>query len=147
MSWETFSNRLSPFQTKSHYIRQWQFIGLLYDICCLDGECEYSLRHEVSDARTEADEICVSRLENYISQWGNSFNTENQGIQNLVTGAQTDKKVSQFLLNVILIAESAYAKFPKRLEYYEKCGPKRKKYIKEKQHFHVKYWLCKTSWP
>ena len=56
-----------------------------------------------------------------------------------MTGAQTDKKVSQFLLNVILIAESAYAKFPKRLEYYEKCGPKRKKYIKEKQHFHVKY--------
>lgn len=36
---------------------------------------------------------------------------------------------------MILIAKSAYAKFPKRLEYYEKCRPKRKKYIKEKQQF------------
>ena len=61
------------------------------------------------DAKTEADKICVSQLENYISQQGNRFNTENQGIQNLATGAQLDKKASQFLQNVIPIGESAYA--------------------------------------
>ena len=57
----------------------------------------------------KADKICVSQLENYISQQGNRFNTENQGIQNLATGVQLDKKASQFLQNVIPIDESAYA--------------------------------------
>ena len=89
----------------------------MYDICCLDDESEYFLHHEISDAKTEADEICVSQLENYISQRGNPFNTENEGIQNLATGAQLDKKTSQFLLNVIRIGKSEYAKFRKgRLE-------------------------------
>ena len=44
-------------------------------ICYLD-ESEYSLHHEISDAKTETDEICVSQLENYISQRGNPFNIE-----------------------------------------------------------------------
>ena len=89
----------------------------MYDVCCFDDESEYSLHHEILDAKTEADEICVSQLENYISERGNPFNTENQGIQNLATGAQLDRKASEFLLNVIPICESAYAKFRKgRLE-------------------------------
>ena len=94
-----------------------QFTDFLYDICCLDDKSEYPLHHEISDAKTEADEICVSQPENYILQRGNPFNNENQGIQNLATGALLDKKASQFLLNVMLIGESAYAKFRKgRLE-------------------------------
>ena len=51
--------------------------SLISCICCLDDESEYSLHHEISDAKTQADEICVSLLENYISQRGNPFNTEN----------------------------------------------------------------------
>ena len=62
-----------------------QFTDFLYYICCIDDESEYSLHHEISDAKTEADVICVSQLENYISHWGNPFNTENQGIKNLDT--------------------------------------------------------------
>ena len=64
-----------------------------------------------------------------------------------MTGAQLDKKASQFLLNVIQIRESAYAKFrkdrleeksvqlfdsiPKTIEYHQSYLPKRKNiYIK-----------------
>ena len=49
----------------------------------------------------------MSQLENYISQWGNPFNIENEGTQNLAAGA------SQFLLNVMPSGESAYVKFQK----------------------------------
>ena len=73
-----------------------QFTDFLYDICCLDDESKYSLHHEISNAKTEADEICVSQPENYISQRGDPFNTKNQGIQNLATGTQLGKKVSNF---------------------------------------------------
>ena len=45
-----------------------QFTNFLYDICCLDNESKYSLHHKISDAKTEAGKICVSQLENYISQ-------------------------------------------------------------------------------
>ena len=89
----------------------------MYDICSLNEESEYSLHHEFSDAITETDEICVNQLAEYISKYGNPFSTENYDIQNLATGAQLDKKDSQFLLNVIAIGESAYAEFRKtRLE-------------------------------
>ena len=80
-------------------------------ICCLDDESVYFLHHKISDTKTEADEICRSQLKNFISQRGNPSNNENQGIQNLATGAQLDKKAFQFLLNVISIGESAYDKF------------------------------------
>ena len=83
---------------------------ILCDICCLDDQCQYSPHNEISDAKTEADEICVSQLQNFISKWGSPFNTENQGIQQLATGTQLDKKGSQFLLNVIPIDESAVSK-------------------------------------
>ena len=94
-----------------------QFTNLLYDICSLNEESEYSLHHGFSVAITETDEICVNQLVEYISKHGNPFSTENYDIQNLATGAQLDKKDSQFLLNVIAIGESAYAEFRKtRLE-------------------------------
>ena len=87
----------------------------------------------------------MSQLVNYISQRGNSFHIENQGIQNLVTGTQFDKKAFQFLLNVVPIGESAYDGRPRfekvdmrknlcnfltifqRLEYQQRYRPKRKK--------------------
>ena len=37
-----------------------QFTDFLYDICCLKSDSKYSLHHEISDATTEADEVCVS---------------------------------------------------------------------------------------
>lgn len=70
-------------------------------------ESEYFLHHEISDAKTEADEICVSQLQNNISQRGNPFNIENEGTQSLAAGA------FQFLLNVMPFGESAYVKFRK----------------------------------
>ena len=54
---------------------------------CLNNLSKYSLHHNILEAATKADEICGSQLENYISQRENRFNTDNQGIQNLATGA------------------------------------------------------------
>ena len=94
-----------------------QFTNLLYDICSLNEESEYSLHHGFSVAITETDEICVNQLVQHTSKHGNPFSTENYDIQNLATGAQLDKKDSQFLLNMIAIGESVYVEFRKtRLE-------------------------------
>ena len=99
--------------------------------------------------------MCVSQRENYISQRENPFNTENQGIQNLATGAQLNKKASQFSLNMIPVGESAYVELQKgRLE--DKSGQlfgsipktgiptklstrKKKQYIKRNNSLHAKY--------
>ena len=54
--------------------------------------------------------MCVTAKKLHITT-RKSINTENKGTQNLAKGAQLDKKVSQLLLNAILIGESAYAEF------------------------------------
>ena len=106
----------------------------------------------------------MSQLVNYISQRGNSLNIENQGIQNLVTGTQLDKKAFQFLLNVVPIGESAYDGRPrfekvdmrKNLQLFDNIPKtripttlstkkKKKQYIKRNNSFNAKYSFCKIS--
>ena len=104
----------------------------------------------------------MSQLVNYISQRGNSLNIENQGIQNLVTGTQLDKKAFQFLLNVVPIGESAYDGRPRfekvdmrknlfdnipktRIPTTLSTKKKKKQYIKRNNSFNAKYSFCKIS--
>ena len=47
----------------------------------------------------KGDEMCVSPLVNYIAQWGNSFNTENQCLRNLATESQLQEK--KFLIKFL----------------------------------------------
>ena len=85
------------YTQRKESVRKWNIIrdSSLYSTCSLNDKGEHSFYYEISEAATEADEICVSHPENYISQRGNPFNNENQVIQSFATGTQLDKKASQ----------------------------------------------------
>ena len=69
-------SRIIGYTRKEESVLKWniihrkkrQFTDFLYNISCIDDESEYSLHHKILDTKTEADEICVSQLETYISQ-------------------------------------------------------------------------------
>ena len=63
-----------------------QFTDLLYNLCSLDTDGEYSLHHEFSTAVTEADEICVTNIRNFVAQRENPFDTEYTTLKNVATG-------------------------------------------------------------
>ena len=52
------------------------FTDFKYGICCLNDENEHSVYHNILGTTIEVDEICLSQLENYISQRKNPFNIE-----------------------------------------------------------------------
>ena len=69
-------SRITGYTRRKEGVLKWniihrekrQFTDFLYNTSCIDDESEYSLHHKILYTKTEADEICVSQLETYISQ-------------------------------------------------------------------------------
>ena len=88
-----------------------QFTDLLYNLCSLDMDDEYSLHHEFSTAVTKADEICVTKIRNFIAQRENPFDTDRNTLKNVATGAVFSESDSNFFKSSIEVGEKAFDEF------------------------------------
>lgn len=93
------------------------YTNMLRGTTGIDNQDEYSLHHEFSDKRTEADQKSVKQIVTYIAERGNPFDDTEPSIKNIATGATFDKETASFSLNCLDKGKAAYEKFrDERLE-------------------------------
>ena len=85
-----------------------KYTNFLYDVYSTCDDDEYSIHYEFPSSATALDELQVQQIFASISRHGSPFDLGSSSIKNLVTYSEVDSKLSDFLLKVNEVGETAY---------------------------------------